>query len=128
SPAAWGGTADRADCRPGSRPVPSPSPTPACTPPVRPGGASTSAESGDCTGAPCRRGPPPPPSSCCRRCRVGRPRRKTGTPCRGRRRPSTYTSTLGLAEVDAHVRHAAVRQLHVRRLDHQRQPLKRDRL
>ena len=30
---------------------------------------------------------------------------------------------LGLAEVDAHERHAAVRQLHVRRLDRQRQPL-----
>ena len=35
---------------------------------------------------------------------------------------------LGLAEVGAHKRHAAVRQLHVRRLDHQRQPLERDRL
>ena len=35
---------------------------------------------------------------------------------------------LGLAEVDAHERHAAVRQLHVRRLDRQRQPLERDRL
>ena len=35
---------------------------------------------------------------------------------------------LGLAEVDADERHAAVRQLHVRRFDHQRQPLKRDRL
>ena len=33
---------------------------------------------------------------------------------------------LGLAEVDAHERHAAVRQLHVRRLDHQRQALKRN--
>ncbi len=35
---------------------------------------------------------------------------------------------LGLAEVDAHKRHAAVRQLHMRRLDHQRQVLERDRL
>ena len=35
---------------------------------------------------------------------------------------------LRLAEVGAHERHAAVRQLHVRRLDHQRQPLQRDRL
>ena len=35
---------------------------------------------------------------------------------------------LGLAKVDAHKRHAAVRQLHVRRLDHQRQARKRDRL
>ena len=35
---------------------------------------------------------------------------------------------LGLAEVGAHERHPAVRQLHVRRLDHQRQTLQRDRL
>src|SRR5258708_12534325 len=35
---------------------------------------------------------------------------------------------LSLAEVDAHKRHAAVRQLHVRRLDRQRQALERDRL
>jgi hypothetical protein len=35
---------------------------------------------------------------------------------------------LGLVEVDPHERHPAVRQLHVRRLDHQRQTLKRDRL
>ena len=35
---------------------------------------------------------------------------------------------LGLAKVDAHKRHAAVRQLHVRRLDRQRQARKRDRL
>ena len=35
---------------------------------------------------------------------------------------------LGLAEVNPHERHAAVRQLHVRRLDRQRQPLKRDHL
>ena len=35
---------------------------------------------------------------------------------------------LGLAEVNAHERHAAMRQLHVRRLDRQRQTLKRDRL
>ena len=35
---------------------------------------------------------------------------------------------LGLAEVGAHERHAAVRQLHVRRLDRQRQTLQRDRL
>ena len=35
---------------------------------------------------------------------------------------------LGLAEIGADERHAAVRQLHVRRLDHQRQPLERDRL
>src|SRR5260221_12654449 len=35
---------------------------------------------------------------------------------------------LGLPKVDAHKRHAAVRQLHVRRLDRQRQVLERDRL
>src|SRR5271154_1021630 len=35
---------------------------------------------------------------------------------------------LGLPEVHAHKRHAAVRQLHVRRLDHQRQTPERDRL
>ena len=35
---------------------------------------------------------------------------------------------LGLAEVGAHERHPAVRQLHVRRLDRQRQALERDRL
>ena len=35
---------------------------------------------------------------------------------------------LSLAEVDAHKRHATVRQLHVRRLDRQRQARKRDRL
>ena len=35
---------------------------------------------------------------------------------------------LGLTKVDAHKRHAAVRQLHVRRFDRQRQPSKRDRL
>jgi hypothetical protein len=35
---------------------------------------------------------------------------------------------LGLAEVGAHERHAAVRQLHVCRLDHQWQTLQRDRL
>src|SRR6202140_815355 len=35
---------------------------------------------------------------------------------------------LGLAKVDAHKRHAAVRQLHVRRLDRKRQTRKRDRL
>ncbi len=35
---------------------------------------------------------------------------------------------LGLAKVDANERHAAVRQLHVRSLDRQRQALKRDRL
>ena len=35
---------------------------------------------------------------------------------------------LRLAKVDPHERHAAVRQLHVRRLDHERQPLQRDRL
>ena len=34
---------------------------------------------------------------------------------------------LGLAEVDAHERHAAVRQLHVRRLDRKRQVQERDR-
>jgi len=33
---------------------------------------------------------------------------------------------LGLAEVDAHERHAAVRQLHVRRLDRQRKAMERD--
>src|SRR5271166_2394018 len=52
--AAWGGTAGRADCRPGSRPAPSPSRRRACRPPVRSGGASTSAESAGCTAAPCR--------------------------------------------------------------------------
>jgi hypothetical protein len=35
---------------------------------------------------------------------------------------------LGLAEIGAHERHPAVRQLHVRRLDGQRQALERDRL
>jgi hypothetical protein len=35
---------------------------------------------------------------------------------------------LGLSMVAAHERHPAVRQLHMRRLDHQRQPLARDRL
>src|SRR5215207_3433038 len=35
---------------------------------------------------------------------------------------------LSLPKVDAHKRHAAVRQLHVRRLDRQRQVLERDRL
>jgi hypothetical protein len=35
---------------------------------------------------------------------------------------------LGLAEIGAHERHAAVRQLHMRGLDHQRQPGQRDRL
>ena len=82
------GTSGRADCRPGSRPDPSPIPRRACRPPVRSDGASTSAESGDYTGAPCRRRSPRPPSSCCRRCRAGRPRHRTGTPCRGRRTPA----------------------------------------
>ena len=35
---------------------------------------------------------------------------------------------LGLAKIDAHERHPTVRQLHVRRLDRQRQSLERDRL
>ena len=35
---------------------------------------------------------------------------------------------LGLAKIDAHERHPAVRQLHVRGLDRQRQSLERDRL
>src|SRR6476659_6668304 len=39
-------------------------------------------------GAPCRRRSPRPPSSCCRRCRAGRPRHRTGTPCRGRQTPT----------------------------------------
>ena len=39
-------------------------------------------------GAPCRRRSPRRPSSCCRRCRAGRPRHRTGTPCRGRQTPA----------------------------------------
>jgi len=35
---------------------------------------------------------------------------------------------LRLPKIDPHERHPAVRKLHVRRLDHQRQPLERDRL
>ena len=35
---------------------------------------------------------------------------------------------LGLAKINSNERHPAVRQLHVRRLDRQRQPLERDRL
>ena len=35
---------------------------------------------------------------------------------------------LGLAKINSNERHTAVRQLHVRRLDRQRQPLERDRL
>jgi hypothetical protein len=87
------------------------------------GGACTSAESGDCTGVPCRRRSLRLPSSFCRRCRAGRLHHRTGTPCRG-----VEHQLLGLPEVAAYKRHAAVRQLHVRRLDRQRQILKRDRL
>ena len=66
---------------------------------------------------------PPPPSSCCRRCRAGRPRRKTGTPCRGRRRPAPGSRGRRRARTAF-----GCRQLHVCRFDHQRQPLERDRL
>jgi hypothetical protein len=78
-PAAWVGTFGRADCRPGSRPDLSPTQRRGCRPPVRSDGASTSAESDDYNGAPCRRRSLRPPSSCCRRCRAGRPRHRTGT-------------------------------------------------
>ena len=71
-------------------PVDNPSPIPrrGCRPLVRSDGASTSAESGDCIGEPCRRRSPRRPSSCCRRCRADRPRHRTGTPCRGRQTPA----------------------------------------
>src|SRR5450631_1671459 len=87
SRAAWAGTFGRADYLLGFRPDPSPIPRRVCRPQARSGDASTSAESGGCTGAPCRQRLLPPPSSCCHRCRAGRPRHKIETPCRGRRTP-----------------------------------------
>jgi hypothetical protein len=90
-------------------------------PPVRSEGASTSAESDDYSGAPCRRRSLPPPSSCCRRCRAGRPAIEPERLVMG-----VEHRLLGLPKVDAHKRHAAVRQLHVRRLDRQRQALERE--
>ena len=106
----------RADCRPGSRPAPSPQPDAGvhATGSIRwcehicKKAAVVLACLADGTSL-------PPPSSCCRRCRVGRPRRKTGTPCRGRRRP-VPGSRGSRRERTA----CGCATSHVRRLDHQR--------
>ena len=103
----------------------SPIPRRVCRPQARSGDASTSAESGGCTGGAlptkiastavfmfrhrCRA--PADPAIELKRLVVG-----------------VEHQFLGLPEVGAHKRHAAVRQLHVRHLDHQRQVLERDRL